>query len=117
MDDQALRSALAENEREGVEIRAFRGTRRSSVYRECVVPETVFRRLLAAGESRGLPSLSALDPYGPHVLDKEHARKLADEVAVIHEAVNEPRFAAISDVALWCARARANSWLRIEGSA
>ncbi len=85
------------------------------MYRECIVSENVFRRLLVAGERHELPLLSSLDPYGPHELDKEHARKLADEVAVIHEAVNEPRFAAIIEVALWCARARANSWLRIVG--
>ena len=115
MDDQARRSALAEDEGEGVEIRAFRGTRRSSVYRECIVSENVFRRLLVAGERLELPLLSSLDPYGPHELDKGHAKKLAEKMAVIQEAVNEPQFAAIIEVALWCAHARANSWLRIVG--
>jgi hypothetical protein len=116
MDRQAPHSNLAEDHGEGVEIRAFRGTRRSSVYRECVVSERVFRSLLAAGESIGLPVLSSLDPYGPHELDKADAAKLADEVAVIQERVNEPQFADISQVAMWCARARANSWMRIVGA-
>jgi len=85
------------------------------VYRECIVSENVFRRLLVAGERHELPLLSSLDPYGPHELDKGHAKKLAEKMAVIQEAVNEPQFAAIIEVALWCAHARANSWLRIVG--
>jgi hypothetical protein len=74
----------------------------------------VFRRLLAAGENHGLPLLSSLDPCGPHELDKQQAQKLADEVRVIEN--NEPSVVAIAQLALWCARARANPWLSIIGT-
>jgi hypothetical protein len=97
-------------------IRAFRGTRRSSIYRECVVPEQVFSRLLAAGESNGLSSLAALDANGTHKLDKNHARKLAREVAAIEGLIGGPHLAGIVETALWCAHATATSWLTIAGS-
>jgi hypothetical protein len=112
--DQASRSVLSE-EPDGVAIRAFRGTRRSSVYRECLVSEKVFGRLLATGETRGLPLLSSLDSRGPHELDKKRSRRFAEEAAVVEDAVNEPDFAAIVEIALWCAHAKGNSWLRIVG--
>jgi hypothetical protein len=99
--------------REGIIIRAFRGTRRSSVYRECVVSHGVFSSLLAAGRSDGLPSLASLDADGQHKLDKNHARKFAREVAAIDGVSNEPQLAAIVEVALWCAHATSTSWLTI----
>lgn len=114
MDDQSG-SAFADGPGGGVTIRAFRGTRRSSVYRECVVPERVFSRLLAAGESNGLPSLSSLDALGQHKLDKNRARKLAREVTAIEAVLHEPQLAAIVEIALWCAHSTATSWLTIVG--
>lgn len=98
-----------------VTIRAFRGTRRSSVYRECVVPEQVFARLVTAGEHKGLRSLASLDTGGPHKLDKNHARKLARDVAEVEGLLNEPQLAGIVQIALWCAHAKATSWLTIAG--
>ena len=83
------------------------------MYRECVVSDDLFRQLLAAGESHGLPSLSALDAYGPHKLDKQHARRFAREVASVHDALHEPKMAAVIEVALWCAHATDTSWLTI----
>jgi hypothetical protein len=111
----AAHSQQSRAEESDVEIRAFRGTERSSVYRECVVPIELFRRLLATGKSRRLRSLSALDPYGPHKLDREHAKQFAEDVAVVQDTVNEPRFAEIVAVARWCAHSTAKSWLRIVG--
>ncbi len=98
-----------------VSIRAFRGTRRSSVYRECLVPERVFSDIVAAGEGHSLPTLSSLDAAGPHQLDKGHARKLAREVAAIGTPLHEPHLTALIDIARWCAHAKATSWLTIAG--
>jgi hypothetical protein len=100
---------------EEVRIRAFRGTRRSSVYRECVVPERVFQRLLAVGERKGLPSLSSLAAEGPHTLDKNNARRLAREMTAVDAVLNEPQLPAIIEIALWCAHATATAWLTIAG--
>ena len=98
-----------------VSIRAFRGTRRSSVYRECLVPERVFSDMVAAGEGQALPTRSSLDADGPHQLDKGHARKLAREVAAIGTPLHEPHLTALIDIARWCAHAKATSWLTIAG--
>src|ERR1700722_890714 len=68
---------------EPVGIRAFRGTRQASVYRERVVSGRAFSRIVAAGAGRGLPVLSSLARRGPHRLDKPTARRLADEAESI----------------------------------
>ena len=65
---------------EAVEIRAFRGSRRTSVYREHVLSERAFAQILAAGERKELALLSSLDQYGHHELDKRKAAQLADDV-------------------------------------
>ena len=83
------------------------------MYRECVVSDALFRRLLAAGATRGFLSLKALEPRGQHKLDKKHARRFAREVAAVQDALREPEVAAIIEVALWCAHATHNSWLTI----
>jgi len=96
-----------------VEIRALRGSQRSSVYRECVVSDDLFRRLLTAAATRGFRSLTALEPHGPHKLDKQHAWRFAREVAEVQDSLREPEVAAIIEVALWCAHATHSSWLTI----
>ena len=68
---------------EAVEIRAFRGSRRASVYREYVLSERAFAQILAAGERKELALLSSLDQYGHHELDKRKAAQLADEATRI----------------------------------
>ena len=68
---------------EAVEIRAFRGSRRASVYREYVLSERAFAQILAAGERRELALLSSLDQYGQHELDKRKAAQLADKATRI----------------------------------
>jgi hypothetical protein len=100
-----------------VEIRAFRGTLRSSVFRECLVSDDLFRRLLAAGERYGFRSLIALKPPGPHKLDRQHARRFAREVEELQGLLREPEVAAIIEVAVWCAHSSNNSWLTIRRTA
>ena len=103
---------------EPVEIRAFRGTRRTSVYRDHVLGERAFRRILAAGERNGLALLSTLDPHGPHELDKQRARALAEEATSLRISGELPDLdddlTMVAEVARWCARASEGSWLRIE---
>jgi hypothetical protein len=104
---------------EPVEVRAFRGTRQASVYREHVLSDTRFARIVAAGATAGLSLLSSLDPYGPHVLDKAGAQRLAEETSRLRISGELPDLdddlTAIGEVARWCARASDNSWMRIEG--
>jgi hypothetical protein len=104
---------------EVVKIRAFRGGRRSSVYREHVVSEKVFVRILGAAEQHGQPVLSSLDQYGAHELDKSKAREIAKELRRLRERSELPDLdddlTAFAEVARWCARASGNAWLRIEG--
>jgi len=104
---------------EGVEIRAFRGTRRSLVYREHRVSEGAFVRILGVGAKRGLSLLSALDQYGPHELDKRKARDLVAETETIRSGGElrelDDELIAIAEVARWCSRAPGESWMKIEG--
>ena len=103
---------------EWVEIRAFRGPRRASVYREHVLLEKGLARILGAGERAGLPLLSSLDAYGPSELDKSEAQQLADEITTIRAGAElpdlDPDLVAIAEVARWCAHASGESWLKIE---
>jgi hypothetical protein len=46
------------------------------------------------------PTLTALEPYGPHKLDKQHARVVARKVAEVQDALREPEVRAIIQVAL-----------------
>jgi hypothetical protein len=104
---------------ERVEFRAFRGSRRSSVYREHVLTQEALVRILEVAEREGLTLLASLDQYGPHELDKPDARRLAHEATRIRRAAALPQLdvdlTAIAEVANWCAHARGDSWLRIEG--
>jgi len=101
-----------------VEVRAFRGTRRASVYREHVLPEGDFGRILAAGTARGRALLSSLDRHGSHELDKASAKRLADEATDLRMSGELPdldgELIALIEVARWCAHASDESWLRIK---
>ena len=104
---------------EAVEIRAFRGSRRTSVYREHVLSERAFAQIVAAGERKELALLSSLEQFGPHELDKRKAAQLADETTSIRTSGEllelDEDLTAIAEVARWCAHASADSWLKIEG--
>ncbi len=104
---------------EAVEIRAFRGSRRASVYRKYVLSERAFAQILAAGERKELALLSSLDQYGHHELDKRKAAQLADEATRIRTSGElldlDEDLTAIAEVARWCAHAADDSWMKIEG--
>jgi len=101
-----------------VEVRAFRGTRRTSVYREHLLSDEDFARILEAGAARGLTTLASLDRHGPNELDKENARRLAEEMTRIRRNADVPDLdddlTAIGELARWCARATGESWMKIE---
>jgi hypothetical protein len=104
---------------EVVEVRSFRGSRRASVYREHVLPEEAFARILEVGRQTDLALLASLDQYGPHELDKRQAAQFAEEVTRIRTSAEVPELdadlTAIAEVARWCARATDESWMKIEG--
>jgi hypothetical protein len=104
-----------------VEISAFRGTRRASVYRVHALREGAFRRILDAGARRDLRRLASLDLSGTQrarQLDKTAAKQLAEEASSLRASAELPDLdgdlVAIAEVARWCSRSSTRSWLRIE---
>jgi len=106
-------------EGETIELRAFRGSRRASVYRAHVVAEAGFARILESGAAHDLALLASLRGDGPHELDKEAARQLAAEANAIRMSGElldlDGDLVAIAELARWCARAPTRSWMTIEG--
>jgi hypothetical protein len=102
-----------------VEVRAFRGTRRTSVYCEHRLADEDFARIHEAASARGLELLASLEPCEPHELDKEGAQRLAEEMTEVRRSGDVPDLdddlTALTEVARWCARATKHSWLKIEG--
>jgi hypothetical protein len=85
-----------------VAIRAFRGTRRSSVYREHVLDGAAFERIAAGW---------------PQEFDKAGARRLAEELTALRASAVmldlDDDLTAIAELARWCSRATGDAWLRI----
>jgi hypothetical protein len=89
-------------------VRAFRGTKRSSLYREFVLPDEALDRILEAAGRSGLTG----------ELDKDEARRLAEELTAVRASAALPELdaelTAIAELAHWCGRAVDTAWLRIE---
>jgi hypothetical protein len=89
-------------------VKAFRGTRRSSIYREFVLEDEAFDRIVAAA---GLDSLAG-------ELGKDEARRLAEQLTELRASAALPELddhlTAIAELAHWCGRATGEAWLRIE---
>lgn len=102
-----------------VEIRAYRGSRRASIYDEHAMPEDLFARLTLIASAYKLHQLSALDPYGPTELNREQARRVSEEAAFVAQTLNDPLLAphleAVQRVADYCWKHSGESWLVIEG--
>jgi hypothetical protein len=96
-------------------VRAFRGTRRSSVYREHAVSAAAFVRIAATAARLGLGVPT------PGELRKEEARRLADDLGSVRASLELPELdgdlTALAEVARWCSRAGGDAWLTIEESA
>src|SRR5262245_60264710 len=105
----ALASDSMEHAEGSVELRAFRGTRRSSVYRDHLVAASEFGRVVVAAAEHGLPLLPSLDVYGRHSLDKAEAKRLAEEATELRMSGRladlDDELTAIAEVARWCAHA------------
>ena len=97
-----------------MELRSFRGSRRSSVYRVHAVGPTAAERIRRAAFELGLPLLATLSPGE---LDKRDARRLADELTRLRASAAlleiDDELTALAAVANWCARAGGSAWLRI----
>jgi hypothetical protein len=91
----------------GLEVRAFRGSRRSSTYRVHAV---------AASRAARLTSLAPTLRPGAE-LDKRGARGLAEELATLRKGALalelDDDLTALAEVANWCARARGRAWLQV----
>ena len=102
-----------------IKIRAYRGGKRSSVYREHIVSGEVFGGILNVAREQLLPVLSSIDQHTARELNKSDARQLADEVTRLRERAELPGLdedlTALAEVARWCARASGEAWLTIEG--
>ena len=98
-------------------MRAHRGTRRTSVYRDRVVPAQRFARIVATAAELRLDCLASLASPGRHRLDKRQARRLAVEAELVRRSAAvlelDDDLAAIADVARWCARASGPAWLTV----
>jgi hypothetical protein len=90
-----------------VELRAFRGTRRSSTYRVHAVAAPRAARL------RELVPTLRLDAE----LGKPDARALVDELTALRASARalelDDDLTGLAEVAHWCARARGRAWLQI----
>lgn len=104
---------------QAIEIRAFRGSRRRSVYRKHVLSVETFGRIVATAERMALAQLSSLDVHGPRELDKRQAAELAVELTSIRSTSElselDRDLTAIAEVARWCSHATRGSWLKIDG--
>jgi hypothetical protein len=103
-----------------VEIRAFRGPRKASVYRDHVLREGTFARILTAADKERFALLSSLGQPGPHELDKAASMRLAEQLNQLRASGAlvdiDDDLVAVAEVARWCAHAGEEAWLRIEGS-
>jgi hypothetical protein len=101
-----------------VEFRAFRGTRRSSVYRAHTVETSAFRRIVEAAAAERLAELPRLASPAAAELDAAAARRIATELTQLRSAavvVDLDRdLAAIAAVANWCAHGRGRAWLTVQ---
>ena len=102
-----------------VEVRAFRGTRRSSIYRKYRVAAVDVRRIADVARSLHLPVLGSLDRRHPGRLDKENASRLAEETSRLRVSGTllelDHELVQIASLARWCQH-RGRAWMTIRTS-
>jgi hypothetical protein len=102
---------------ERVEIRAFRGNRRASVYRSHVIGDRDFDRILGIARRRELTLLPSLGPSRTHELGKREARRLAQEATALRMSGEladlDHELTAIAELARWCARTSGQAWVAV----
>jgi len=97
-----------------IELRAFRGTRRSSVYRAHTLRPADASRVRDAARAAGLPLLASRYAAAQH---PGEARRLAAELTRLRSSATllelDGELTALAAVANWCARASGPAWLRV----
>jgi hypothetical protein len=79
-------------------VKAFRGTRRSSIYREFVLEDEAFDRIVDALGRQGIQG------------ELEELSELRTDAALPEL---DDHLTAIGELARWCSRATGDAWLRI----
>ncbi|HEV8460954.1 MAG TPA: hypothetical protein VGQ38_09620 [Gaiellaceae bacterium] len=100
-----------------VEVRAFRGTHRSAVYRSHSIERIALRRIVAVAIGERLPTLGQLSNEESLTFDAPEARRIAAEITQLRSAALlldlDQDLAAIARVANWCGHARGTAWLTV----
>jgi len=101
---------------EQVGARAFRGTRKKSVYRDHVLDADDLARVAEAGRQSGHAVVALLASL-PCELDKEGAGRLAGELTELRLGAElldlDGDLTALAELARFCARARGGAWLTL----
>ncbi|MGN6799498.1 MAG: hypothetical protein ACTHKS_15260 [Gaiellaceae bacterium] len=101
---------------EQVEARAFRGTRKKSVYRSHPLGYHHLVRIAAAGEQSGLALVAALGAL-PCEIEKEDAERLAAQLSELRLSGAlldlDDELTARAELARFCTRARGGAWLTV----
>jgi hypothetical protein len=101
---------------ERIEARAFRGTRKASVYRGHVLDADNLDRIAEAGRRAGFDLVASLAAV-PSEVGKEDARALAVELSELRVGAElldlDDDLAALAELARFCARTRGGAWLTL----
>jgi hypothetical protein len=101
---------------EQVEARAFRGTRKKSVYRSHPLGYRDLVRIATAGEHSNLPLVAALAAL-PCEVEKADAERLAAELSELRRSGSlldlDDDLTSLAELERFCARARAGAWLTV----
>ena len=101
---------------ERIEARAFRGTRKKSVYRGHILEVDDLNRIAAAGRRAGFDLVASL-ATAPSEVGKEDARRLAVELSELRVGAElldlDDDLTALAALARFCARTRGGAWLTL----
>jgi hypothetical protein len=99
-------------------VRAFRGTRRSSLFREQLLAAAAVDSLQQAAARRGLTTIGTLGRDRSERRSKQQAAQLADELGILLRQLDLPELDAqltqLLALTRWCARARGGAWLTLD---
>jgi hypothetical protein len=97
-----------------VHARAFRGTRKKSVYRDHVIPANDLARIAEAGRKAELHLVASLASL-PCELNKKDALHLAGQLSELRLGAElldlDNHLTTLAELARFCARARGGAWL------
>jgi hypothetical protein len=103
-----------------IEARAFRGTRKKSVYRGHALAADDLARIVEVGQRSGFALVASLASL-PLELDKEDALRLAAELSELRLGAElldlDGDLTALAELARFCARTRGGAWLTLVAAA